>query len=235
MLNGAAGRDMDGIKRAEIDKIYRNMNLQSIPWNVEAPPDALIELVKSSKVKPCKTIDLGCGAGNYAVYLASIGFEVIGVDISPTAIKLSKENAKRKGVKSSFIVADVLGNLDEVAETFELEVDTARDTDVLMRKAGDLLSRLSGKLGEGRPSATGDPSRGATGNAETGGGKELRRVLESVEKEIRGPLKSVGGLAFMLAKSVDPESDEGRYVQFLLAETERLERALNGIGRILHG
>ena len=36
---------MDGIKRAEIDKIYRNMNLENIPWNIEAPPGALIELV----------------------------------------------------------------------------------------------------------------------------------------------------------------------------------------------
>ncbi len=114
---------MDGIKQAEIDKIYRNMSLENIPWNIEAPPDALIELVKSEKVKPCKTIDLGCGAGNYAIYLASIGFDVTGVDISPTAIKLAKENAKKKGVKSKFLVADVLGNLNEVTETFDFAYD----------------------------------------------------------------------------------------------------------------
>ncbi len=123
MLKNAARQSMDGIKRAEIDKIYGNMAPESIPWNIEAPPDALTELVKSGKVKPCKTIDLGCGAGNYAIYLASIGFDVTGVDISPTAIKLAKENAKKKGIRSRFIVADVLGNLDEVIETFDFAYD----------------------------------------------------------------------------------------------------------------
>ncbi|MGA9098222.1 MAG: class I SAM-dependent methyltransferase, partial [Methanotrichaceae archaeon] len=114
---------MVGIKQTEIDKIYRNMNLEDIPWNIEEPPDALIELVKSGKVKPCKTIDLGCGAGNYAIYLASIGFDVTGVDISPTAIRLAKENAEKNGVKSNFLVADVLGKLDEVPGTFDFAYD----------------------------------------------------------------------------------------------------------------
>ena len=112
-----------GIKQNEIDKIYRNRSLEEIPWNIEAPPDALVELVESGKVKPCKTIDLGCGAGNYAIYLADIGFDVTGIDLSPTAIKIAKENAKRKGVKSSFLVADVLGDLDEVKETFDFAYD----------------------------------------------------------------------------------------------------------------
>jgi len=114
---------MDGINRAEIDRIYRNMNLEKIPWNIEAPPDALIELVKSGKLKPCKTIDLGCGAGNYGIFLASIGFDVTGVDISQTAIKLARENAEKKGVNSKFIVADVLGNLDEIKGTFDFAYD----------------------------------------------------------------------------------------------------------------
>lgn len=114
---------MDGIRRAEIDKIYRNMNLENIPWNIEAPPEALVELVKSGKVLPCKAIDLGCGAGNYAIYFASIGFDVTGVDISPTAITLAKENAKSRGVRCNFLVADVLGKLDEAKETFDFAYD----------------------------------------------------------------------------------------------------------------
>jgi len=111
------------MKQTEINKIYRNMHPTEIPWNIETPPKALVELVESEKVKSCKTIDLGCGAGNYAIYLASIGFDVTGVDISLTAIKIAKENAKKKGVKSDFLVADVLGDLDEVKETFDFAYD----------------------------------------------------------------------------------------------------------------
>ena len=106
-----------------MDEIYRNIPLEEIPWNIEIPPDALVELVNNGKVKPCKTIDLGCGTGNYAIYLASVGFDVTGIDISSTAIKIAKENAKKKRVKCNFLVANVLSNLDEVKERFEFAYD----------------------------------------------------------------------------------------------------------------
>ena len=107
----------------DMDRIYKNMPLEKIPWNSETPPDALVDLVESGKVKPCKTIDLGCGAGSYATYLAGRGFEVIGIDNSPTAIKIARENANKKGVTGTFLVADVLGDLDEVKETFDFAYD----------------------------------------------------------------------------------------------------------------
>ena len=106
-----------------MERIYRKIPLNEIPWNIETPPDVLVELVDSGKVKPCKTIDLGCGTGNYAIYLASAGFDVTGIDISPTAIKIAKENAKKKGIKCNFLVADVLGNLNEVKGTFDFAYD----------------------------------------------------------------------------------------------------------------
>ena len=106
-----------------MDKIYRSVHLKEIPWNIEEPPKALVELVESEKVKPCKTIDLGCGAGNHAIYLGSKGFDVTGADISPTVIKIAKENAKRKGVKCNFVVADVIGDLSEIEETFDFAYD----------------------------------------------------------------------------------------------------------------
>ena len=107
----------------KIDKIYQNMHPAEIPWNIETPPKALVELVESGKVKPCKTIDLGCGTGNYAIYLANKGFNVTGVDISPTAIKIARENAEKKRVKINFLIADVLGDLDEIKETFDFAYD----------------------------------------------------------------------------------------------------------------
>lgn len=73
-------------------------------------------------MKPCKTIDLGCGAGNYAIYFAVIGFDVTGIDISPSAIKIAKQNAEKKRVKCNFLVRDVLGDL-EVKETFYFAYD----------------------------------------------------------------------------------------------------------------
>jgi SAM-dependent methyltransferase len=99
--------------------IYKDISLDDIPWNLETPPDLLVELLDSGKVRPCRAVDLGCGAGNYAIYLAGRGFEVTGVDISPTAVKIAKENAHRKKVSCNFIVADVVRGLDELCQTWQ--------------------------------------------------------------------------------------------------------------------
>ena len=102
-----------------MDKIYRELSPDEIPWIRQAPPDALVELVESRKVEPCKTIDLGCGTGNYAIYLAGRGFEVTGVDISPRAIEIARENAKKKDAKCDFLVANVLDDPSEIEGSFD--------------------------------------------------------------------------------------------------------------------
>ena len=111
------------MKYFDVDTIYKKIPLDKIPWNSETPPDALVELVQDGKVRPCRTIDLGCGAGNYAIYLAGLGFEVTGVDSSPAAIKIAGDNATKRGVRCRFIVADLLGDLHEVTDTFDFAYD----------------------------------------------------------------------------------------------------------------
>jgi len=110
-------------KHFRVDDVYKNTPLEDIPWNVETPPQLLVELLDSGKVRPCKAIDLGCGAGNHAVYLASRGFDVTGIDISPTSIKIAKENAEKKSVKCNFFVADVVSDLDKINQTWDFAYD----------------------------------------------------------------------------------------------------------------
>jgi SAM-dependent methyltransferase len=111
------------MKYADVDRIYQTLPLENIPWNSETPPDALVRLVQEGVVRPCKTVDLGCGAGTYAVYLAGLGFEVTGVDSSPTAIRIAGENAKKRGARCRFVVADLLGDLYEMTGTFDFAYD----------------------------------------------------------------------------------------------------------------
>ena len=111
------------MKYFDIDRIYRTVPLDRIPWNSETPPDVLVQLVQDGKVRPCRTIDLGCGAGNYAIYLAGLGFDVTGVDSSPAAIKIAQKNAQKRGVRCRFIVADLLGDMHEVTDTFDFAYD----------------------------------------------------------------------------------------------------------------
>ena len=109
--------------KEQMDRLYRDLSLEEIPWNLENPPDLLLELVESSRIVPCTVVDLGCGAGNYAVWLASKGFDVTGVDISPGAIELAQQLAAKESVSCRFLAADVLGDLAELEDSFDLAYD----------------------------------------------------------------------------------------------------------------
>jgi HD-like signal output (HDOD) protein len=132
------------------------------------------------------------------------------------------------------VVTRTLQQVDEVGQTFEVEVDSKRDTEALMEKARAVLAHLSGKLREGHPSSVaGPPSPASLSEPGDDGAKAVAPALESIEHEIRDPLTVVGGLVRMLARTIDPASDQGRYIKVILAETERLEQALKGIEQIL--
>jgi len=111
------------MKSKDMESIYRDMDPGDIPWNTSEPPAALVRLVETGTVAPCRTIDLGCGTGNHAIYLASWGFEVTGVDISPTAIAMARRSARENGANCSFLVADVLGALPGMERRFSFALD----------------------------------------------------------------------------------------------------------------
>lgn len=70
-----------------------------------------------------KILELGCGAGNISIYLAQKGYEVSGVDISPTAVEWAIENAKKADVQVDFKVGDVLKLEDIANESFDIVLD----------------------------------------------------------------------------------------------------------------
>ena len=137
------------MQQVDIDEIYRSMPQDKIPWNMKAPPKALVELVEGEKLRPCKAIDFGCGTGNYAIYLAGKGFDVTGVDFSPTAIGFAKENANKEGVRCNFIVADVLGDLKEVKGTFEFAYDWELLHHIFPEDRKKYIENVSRKLNPG--------------------------------------------------------------------------------------
>lgn len=91
------------------------------PWDIGAREE-LVSLVESGRIKPCRAIDLGCGTGANALYLAQKGFEVTGVDYSETAIEKARARAKEAGTSVNFIVND-LTNLHHVSGTFDFLLD----------------------------------------------------------------------------------------------------------------
>lgn len=102
------------------------------PWDIGRAQPAFVSLVEAGRITG-RVIDIGCGTGENALYLASRGLAVVGVDAAPTAIGRAQEKARKlaAGAATSaataapnptFIVADAL-RLEEVGRTFDTAID----------------------------------------------------------------------------------------------------------------
>lgn len=91
------------------------------PWDI-GPRSELVALVENHRLQPGRAIDLGCGAGANAIFLAQHGFEVTGVDFAEAAIEKARQRADEAGVQVNFVVDD-LTNLQQINGTFDFLLD----------------------------------------------------------------------------------------------------------------
>lgn len=80
------------------------------PWDSGCPSHELLKVVQEYGVKPTKALELGCGTGTNAIWLARHGCDVTATDVSTSAIAKAKAKAAEAGVKITFIHADLLAN-----------------------------------------------------------------------------------------------------------------------------
>lgn len=92
------------------------------PWETGHASTELQRVIREHGIAPGRAIDLGCGAGANAVWLAQQGFEVVGVDFSPLAIQRARERAAQANVTVQFHVADVLA-LPPLGQSFAFFFD----------------------------------------------------------------------------------------------------------------
>ena len=88
------------------DEAYKRHDFRELPWETVKPDEELVRILREEKIKECKVLDIGCGSGTNSIFLAKNGFDVVGVDISPTAIEIAKKRAEDAGVKVEFLVAN---------------------------------------------------------------------------------------------------------------------------------
>lgn len=113
-----------------------------VPWDESLPPPEVLDLIPT--FQPGRALDLGCGYGRAAIYMASVGWQVDAVDFIPEAIKEATERAKKAGVNVRFHVAEVT-SLDFLSSPYDfaLDVGCAHSMDELdLRRYRDQLHRL---------------------------------------------------------------------------------------------
>lgn len=109
--------------KEQMERIYRDMPLDAIPWNMATPSEILVTAVTANITRACKAIEMGCGAGNYVIYFSKLGYDCAGLDISENAIRIARNSALTAGANCKFIVADATGDLPECHSTFDFVYD----------------------------------------------------------------------------------------------------------------
>src|SRR3989304_4959061 len=129
-------------------------------WETGTPSGELIRILDEAVVPPGTALEVGCGTGADAVYLARRGFEVTAVDCSPLALERARIRARLEGAAVCFVLGDVF-EFVETAEPFDFvydagfyhfirQADLTRYVDLLWRttRPGSYYLALAGSTGE---------------------------------------------------------------------------------------
>jgi SAM-dependent methyltransferase len=121
-------------------------NSERIPWDDPLPPPELLQLAE--RLPPGRMLDLGCGYGRAAIYLARLGWTADGVDFIPQAVENARIRAAAAGVadKATFHLAPV-SELSFLHPRYDLALDVgcmhSLEDDELRAYHGELCRLLA--------------------------------------------------------------------------------------------
>jgi SAM-dependent methyltransferase len=117
-------------------------------WDSAGPHPELEALVADRR--PGRALDLGCGTGSDAVYLAAQGWDVVGVDFVPEAIDAARTRAIDAGSSPTFVVGDVTRLREAgVVGPFDLIVDTGCYHGIPAGRRDDYATEVGAVAGPG--------------------------------------------------------------------------------------
>jgi SAM-dependent methyltransferase len=91
------------------------------PWDAGQPQPAVLRLADEGAFTGA-VLDAGCGTGENALHIASLGLHVLGVDVAETALSIARKKAEDRGIDADFVAADAF-HLDRLGRVFETVLD----------------------------------------------------------------------------------------------------------------
>lgn len=121
-MSTTAGYPVSTPRAYAFDAVYT-----TVPnWDIGRPQRAFVHLEEADLVRS-PVLDVGCGTGELSLFLSRQGYDVLGIDIAPSAIHQARGKAYWRRIPARFLVWDAL-NLSGLADagfTFQTVVDSA--------------------------------------------------------------------------------------------------------------
>ena len=109
------------LRRTIFERLYRRApSVEALPWHREQP--ALLERAVTQRTTRGRALDVGCGQGDHAVYLAQQGFSVVGIDFASAALDAARTRAEQAGVDVELRQCDVTDY--EAPSPFDVVLDS---------------------------------------------------------------------------------------------------------------
>jgi SAM-dependent methyltransferase len=87
------------------DEFYADRT-RLVPFFAAKPDENLVSYLATGRLRPGQALDLGCGPGRNAIWLATAGFEVDAIDLSAAAVAWGTERARETGADVRFVHGD---------------------------------------------------------------------------------------------------------------------------------
>jgi cyclopropane fatty-acyl-phospholipid synthase-like methyltransferase len=104
------------------DKFYQDRE-KRIPFFVNKPDENLVQYVEHGTINTGKALELGCGPGRNAIFLAEHGWQVDAVDLSKESLQWAEKRAAEAGVHVNFIKENIF-NLEVKESAYDLVYDS---------------------------------------------------------------------------------------------------------------
>ena len=91
------------------------------PWDIGHPQSAVLRLASEGAFAG-PVLDAGCGTGENALHIASLGWSVLGVDVAETALAMARDKAKNRGIEVEFAAEDAF-QLERLGRRFKTVLD----------------------------------------------------------------------------------------------------------------
>jgi ubiquinone/menaquinone biosynthesis C-methylase UbiE len=91
------------------------------PWDIGQPQPVIVRLASQGGFAGA-VLDAGCGTGENALHVASLGLLVVGIDVAETALAIARKKAGERGIDVEFTAADAF-HLEGLGRRFDSVLD----------------------------------------------------------------------------------------------------------------